>query len=254
MTSYSNALVGYTGYVGSNILEQESFSFLYNSKNIHQINDKYFDLIICSGAPGIKWKANKNADADYRTVKKLIDCLSTVEAKKIVLISTIDVYDIVDRVNENSPIDKNKLNPYGKHRRILEEFISENFDSIIIRLPGLFSKKMSSGILYDFISKNHKFLPVEGKVQLYNLDNIWEDIQIAVNNDLKEINFAIEPIRIKELARLFNYQHKKNAGFSKPYYDMQTIHSQAWGKDGPYLYSKLEVLKNIKLISAKSFH
>ena len=44
MTSYSNALVGYTGYVGSNILEQESFSFLYNSKNIHQINDKYFDL------------------------------------------------------------------------------------------------------------------------------------------------------------------------------------------------------------------
>ena len=147
MTSCSNALVGYTGYVGSTILEQESFSFLYNSKNIHQINDKYFDLIICSGAPGVKWKANKYADADYRTVKKLIDCLSTVEAKKIVLISTIDVYDIVDRVNENSPIDKNKLNPYGKHRRILEEFISENFDSIIIRLPGLFSKKMSSGIL-----------------------------------------------------------------------------------------------------------
>ena len=32
-----NALIGYTGFVGSNISNQIKFDFLFNSKNIHEI-------------------------------------------------------------------------------------------------------------------------------------------------------------------------------------------------------------------------
>ena len=44
----NNALIGYTGFVGMNILQQKPFMFLYNSKNIEEIKGKEFDLIVCS--------------------------------------------------------------------------------------------------------------------------------------------------------------------------------------------------------------
>ena len=55
-----SGLVGYTGYVGTNLFRQKSFTFLYNSKNIDDIKGIDFYLLICSGAPGIKWIANKS--------------------------------------------------------------------------------------------------------------------------------------------------------------------------------------------------
>ena len=43
-----NALIGYTGLVGKNILEQAGFEFFdefYNSSNIQDIKGKSFDII-----------------------------------------------------------------------------------------------------------------------------------------------------------------------------------------------------------------
>ena len=103
----TNALIGYTGFVGGNILKQHSFEHLYNSKNIEEIQNKNFELIVCAAAPGTKWLANKEPENDMATIERLITNLKTVTAKKFVLISSIDVYSPVDAVNEDTVIIKN---------------------------------------------------------------------------------------------------------------------------------------------------
>ena len=42
-----NALIGYTGLVGSHLLRQRSFSHLYNSSNIESISGECFDEVFC---------------------------------------------------------------------------------------------------------------------------------------------------------------------------------------------------------------
>ena len=247
-----NGLIGHTGFVGNNLSKQKSFPFLYNSQNIDKIKGKDFDLLICSGARGFKWMANKYVTEDYESINKLINCLSYVTVKRFVLISTVDVYYQVDKVNEDTAIQKSKLNPYGKHRRILEEYIVKNFNSTIIRLPGIFGKQMKGGLIHDYIFENFKFLPKEGLVQLYNLDNLWKDISLAINNELNVINFATEPIKITELAeKVFNYKSTKEFSGFVPHYNMQTKYSKIWGNKGFYLYSKKDIVEDIKVLSKK---
>jgi len=244
----NNSLIGYSGFVGNNILSQHSFENLYDIKNIEDIKGEEFNLVVCAAAPGIKWHANKKPEEDYNSIKRLMDNLKKVYTEKFVLISTIDVYPIVDKVNEDSQINKEKLLPYGKHRRMLEEFAENNFNSLIIRLPGIFGNGLKGNIIYDFLNKRYDFIPKEGILQFYYLENIWKDISIALKNNLNLLNITTEPIKISELSKIiFNVQtSKKWLVKKKPYYDMHSKYGHLWGKEGPYLYSKNEILSEIK--------
>jgi len=244
----NNALIGYTGFVGGNILEQKSFEELYDAENIEDIKGKEFNLIVCAAAPGIRWIANKEPEKDFYSIKRLMDNLEHVKAEKFVLISTIDVYSCVDGVNEDSPIQKDSLLPYGKHRRILEEFIENRFNSTIIRLPGIFGKGLKKNIIYDFLYNSFEFIHQDGIMQFYYLNHIWRDISKSLENNLKVINFATEPISVKELSKeVFGIDFINNLTSPAPYYDMHTKYGYLCGSNSPYLYSKSKVLKDIKL-------
>ncbi|MFQ5504898.1 MAG: pyridine nucleotide transhydrogenase, partial [Planctomycetota bacterium] len=86
------ALIGHTGFVGQNLQRQGSFDGLYNSGNIESIADRSYDLLVCAGAPGVKWKANQEPEVDLASIQRLIRSLERVAARKLVLISTVDVY------------------------------------------------------------------------------------------------------------------------------------------------------------------
>ena len=44
-----NCLIGYTGFIGKNILRQKKFTNFYNTKNINQISAHKFNLaLICA--------------------------------------------------------------------------------------------------------------------------------------------------------------------------------------------------------------
>jgi len=247
MTQLNSALVGYTGFVGGNILAQNKFRCLYNTKNIEDIRGKKFDLIICAAAPGTKWIANKEPQKDFFSIKKLMENLEKAKTKKFVLISTIDVYPTVDGVNEDSFIEEKSLLPYGKHRRIIEKFVENHFDSTIIRLPGIFGKGLKKNIIYDLIHGSSEFVHQDGLLQFYYLDHIWKDINKALDNNLKIINFATEPISVKELAKeVFGLDFNNNITSQAPYYDMRTKYGCLWGDNKTYLYSKYEVLEDMK--------
>ena len=114
------ALIGYTGFVGSNLALQYEFTDLYNSKNITDIAGKSYDLLICAGVKAQKWVANQQPEKDLADIQALIDQLSKAEIKQFVLISTIDVYPNPVNVDEDSLIDKTNHHPYCLNRLYLE--------------------------------------------------------------------------------------------------------------------------------------
>ena len=147
-----NALIGFSGFVGSTLLKQAKFDHLYRSTNISEIKNKSFNLVVCAGAPAQKWLANRDPHADNLKILNLIDQLSTIKAQKFILISTVDVFKNPVSVNEETPIDENGLNAYGFNRRLLEKFVENQFsESLIIRLPGLVGPGLRKNIIFDFL-------------------------------------------------------------------------------------------------------
>ncbi len=241
-------LIGYTGFVGGNILQQARFDMFYNSSNIEDIRGKSFDLLVSAGTPALVWLANKEPKKDLEAINKLTSSLQYVKAKKFVLISTIHVYPNPIGVDEDSEIDTVHQQPYGKHRFLLENFVRRHFDATIVRLPHLFGEGIKKGVAYDFLNKNQvEKIDSESVIQCYNLDYIWKDITTALNNNLKILNVATEPVSVKELARCAFEMEFENKTFAQPLKcDFHTKHAKIWGKNSKYLYDKREVLEDLK--------
>lgn len=246
----SHCLVGYTGYVGSTLLTQTEFDELYNSSNIKSIQGKEYALVVCAAAPAVKWKANKDPQADLDNINDLIDSLKHVKADKFVLISTVDVYKSPVDVSENSEIDPLVTEPYGRHRYYLEQFVKENFhDHTIIRLPGLFGKGLKKNFIYDLIHSNVLELThSKSEFQFYNMSNLWNDIQMALDNSLPLVNFATEPVSASEIAQyslgfLFNNITEKQPVFYNMKSDYAHIYNSG-SKEG-YMMSKEVILQAI---------
>lgn len=243
----TSALIGYTGFVGGNLRNQHPFEYLYNSKNIGEIQGKQFELAVCAGASGIKWLANKEPKNDLIAIEKLIENLKTIKTKKFILISTIDVYSSTIETNELSTIDKDKLAPYGKHRRMLEEFVETNFDSLIVRLPGLFGTGLKKNIIYDLIHKSYAFVNPKSTLQFYYLQNLWKDITKAMENHLKIVNLVSEPIIIADIAKnVFHIDLPSKDGDLPANYDIYSQYANLWSNSKHYLYSKESVLDDLQ--------
>ena len=145
-------LVGYTGFVGSNIVSKKSFQGLYNSKNIQSAYNTTPNLLVYAGLPAEKFIANKDPEGDMQKIQGAINNIKAINPKKLVLISTIDVYPFPNSVDEDSAIDKMELLPYGFDRLYLEEFVEQNLkEYLIVRLPGLFGTNIKKNFIYDFI-------------------------------------------------------------------------------------------------------
>lgn len=146
------SLVGYTGFVGSNIASNNDFTNLYNSKNIEESFGTNPDLLVYAGVRAEKYLANQNAQGDFEIVKDAFDNIKKINPKQIVLISSIDVYKNPVDVDEDSEIEIDGLHPYGLNRYYLEQWIENEFNnSLIIRLPGLFGKNIKKNFIYDMI-------------------------------------------------------------------------------------------------------
>ena len=147
------ALVGYTGFVGSNIYAAGQFDAVYNSKNIEQAYGTNPDLLIYAGLRAEKYLANHAPEKDMELIIQAEENITKINPKKLVLISTIDVFKVPKNVDENSEIDTENLHPYGYNRYQLELWAREKYpDALIIRLPGLFGKKIKKNFIYDYMN------------------------------------------------------------------------------------------------------
>src|SRR5262245_64497597 len=115
-----DALIGYTGFVGSSLLRQRPFEGRFRSTNVAELAGADFDLVVCAGAPAQKWLANKEPEADRARLEPLVRALDTLTCRRFVLISTVDVFARPFEVDEGTPVEEAGLHPYGLHRRMLE--------------------------------------------------------------------------------------------------------------------------------------
>ncbi len=284
------SLVGYTGFVGSNLNKQGDFSGLYNSKNIGEAFGSSPDVLYYSGLPAEKFLADKFPEKDEERVEQAAENILKINPKRVVLISTVDVYSITDNRTEAqlTPAE----NPYGANRLWLERFVEKNFKAHnIIRLPGLFGDNIKKNFIYDFMAYIPALLTAEkiktyGDIhpiiydmytiqdngfyrfnvgydkakakavfkeigfsainftdsravfQFYNLGNLYRDIATAIKEDISVLNLATEPLSAAEL-----YRHLTGDDFVN---EFKSEDAKAFGGVNGYLYSKQEVLDDIK--------
>ena len=245
-----HALFGYTGFVGGYLCKHIPFDYLYNSKNINQATNMSFDTIYISCIPAVKWIANKNPEADTKIINEIKDIFRTITAKKIILISTIDVYDnINNKSNENSNIDYLNNHTYGKNRYIFEQFIKNKFENYhIVRLPALFGFGLKKNIIYDLLNNNNvEKIYKNSSFQWYNLEWLNEDINIIIKNKIKTCNLFTEPLETKEILNLFPSYDYSNNPTNLFRYDVQSIYERyfPFGKN-KYIRSKNIVFNDIQ--------
>ena len=298
------SLVGYSGFVGSNICSKEKFDGLYDAKNVKDSYGTNPDLLVYSGVPAQKFIANQFPEEDFKVIENAIENIKKINPKKIVLISTIDIYKKPINVNEDSKIITDELQPYGKNRYYLEQWVKENYeDYLIVHLPGLYGKNIKKNFIYDLIHvipsmlKKEKFEELAKKdelirkyykleengfykylgnankdeekklkecflnigfsalnftdsrasYQFYNLSYLWEHICIALNNNIKILNLAVEPIKIQELYKYITGKEFVNEILTDiPEYNFKTKYEKVFGGKNGYILNKEFILKDIK--------
>lgn len=296
------SLVGYTGFVGSNIYRHGSISDVYNSKNIQSAFGKKPDVLIYAGIRAEKYIADKFPEKDFESICNAIENIKKINPKKLVLISTIDVYPEPYEVYEDATINEKILKPYGKNRIYLEKWVEDNISEFtIIRLPGLFGENIKKNFIYDYIYRIPKLLSEKkfeelcvvnpslreyyfindkgfyeckvlteksrmylldmfekmqfsalnftdsrGIFQFYNLQNLYGDIKIALNNNLNKVNLATEPISIAELYQYLTGKIFKNEiSITIPHYNFKTRYADYFGGQEGYIYNKRQILDDI---------
>ncbi|MCR5798973.1 MAG: NAD(P)-dependent oxidoreductase [Lachnospiraceae bacterium] len=161
----TSMLVGYTGFVGSNIDAAHQFTYRINSKNSDDAIGKKPDLLIYAGLRAEKYLANHEPEKDRATILDAFERIKGIRPGKVVLISTVDVYKDPKGVDEDTRIDASDMGAYGANRYELECLVRNEFaDALIIRLPGLFGKNIRKNFIYDFIN----VIPTMLKADKYN--------------------------------------------------------------------------------------
>lgn len=303
-------LVGYTGFVGSNIAAEHDFTWRINSKNKEESWGKKPDLLVYAGLRAEKFLANENPEMDMASIMEAMDQIKKIDPKKLVLISTVDVYKEPVHVDEDTPVDLEGLLPYGANRYRLEQMVREMWeDALIIRLPGLFGKNLKKNFIYDYIHviptmlKKEKFQELAAKstliekayrdlgngffkcnltekenltakeqyaieelkqeflhlgfsalnftdsrgvFQFYNLKNLWKDIQIALEKNIRLLNIATEPLSAAEIYQYLTKREFKNEILSNPpFYDYKSQFAELFGGKNGYFADKETILNEI---------
>lgn len=185
------ALVGYTGFVGSNIYAAGDFEAVYNSKNIEEAYGTNPDLLIYAGLRAEKYLANNAPEKDMELICQAEQNITKINPKKLVLISTIDVFKSPKGVDENSIIETEGLHPYGLHRYRLETWVREKYPStLIIRLPGLFGKNIKKNFIYDYINFIPFMLKAEKFTELSARDQELKKYYTMQDNGFYRVNVS----------------------------------------------------------------
>ncbi|WP_298068649.1 hypothetical protein [uncultured Mailhella sp.] len=242
-----SALIGYTGFVGTTLRSQTDFTEMFRSTDIQNIQGREYDFVISAGAPARKWYANAHPEEDLDAIKRLIGYLDTMTARTFVLISTVDVFKSPVGVDERSPITKTGLHPYGYHRLLLEQFVAKKFPkSLIVRLPGLVGAGLKKNILFDFLNDNNVHLIESRNVfQFYPMRQLWKDIHVALDNELRLIHLTAAPVDVRTVAQeCFRRDFANELDRPLVKYDMKTVYASLWGRT-EYQYSREESLRAI---------
>ena len=243
-------IIGNTGLVGTTLSESIDFDLNFNSSNLSDFPNMVKDgsELYLSCLPATKWMVNKNVTDDFENIMNILNLIKGKKYKKVVLISTIDVYTSLElKSNENTIPSIKNLN-YGNNRYLFEVLVKEYLQTEelkIFRLPALFNQHIKKNILFDLINNNNvKAINSNSLYQWYNLNNLSNDIMEYSNKYPNEIVFNLfpEPIDSLEIINLFpSLSSQVNFLENKIVYDFTTRFS-----NNGYISPKEKILIEIK--------
>ena len=248
------ALVGWTGFVGGALLPRVRPVARFRSTDIEELAAADVDEIVCAGAPAEKWRANADPDQDWANISRLINALDGSGARSCVLVSTVDVYADSRGADEDTVADSAQEQAYGRHRALLEEFVTGRFEeTLIVRLPGMFGPGLKKNLVFDLINQPEaRFAHSASTFQFYDVRDLWGHALLARDAGLRVVNLATEPVTAAQVAeQSFGVEYSCE---DRPQvaYDLRTTHAfPLAGREGPYLRSADEVLAGIRAWGAR---
>jgi nucleoside-diphosphate-sugar epimerase len=243
-----DALIGHSGFVGGAMLRARSFDFCYRSSDIDTIRGRQFDTIYCCGAPAEKWRANRDPAEDRARLATLTDALADVQASRMVLISTIDVYPRPAGVDEHTAIDVAASQPYGLHRYELEEFCRARFVTTVVRLPGLYGRGLKKNAIFDLLNdRGVEAIVGNARFQFYDVERVYEDVQRVVAAGIDVANITAEPVAMSDIAtQVFGRALPTPDMDAAPSYDVRSLYASLVGGQDGYWFDANTVMHGIR--------
>lgn len=242
------ALVGHTGFVGRHLARQRAWDALFDRQNIDAIRGRRFELLVCAGLPADRWRANGNPGGDRSNMLGLAGALGDVDADRVVLLSTVDVYPVPIGVDESTPIQATHREAFGEHRLEFEHRLADRFSVChVLRLPTAFGSEMRRNPLDDMIRRRElDGVDPRSLMQWYPIDRLADDIDIAVSNGLRVVNLCSQPLETGRLHREFFDDLRIGGRPGAPERrDVRTLHGRLFGGDDHYLMSADEAVHRI---------
>lgn len=247
------ALIGYSGFVGSNIHAKQDFDDLYNTSNFDQIVGRHYDLVVSAVGRADSHRINQAPDEDRESLRRFAQVLQTVSIDELVHMSTVCVFDASDRCDEDTTSDAESLTPYGRHRLELERVLLDSFGALCIRLPQLFGPGIKKGLIYDLMNDYRVgHIRPGGVFQHYDLTRLWADITTARDAGVSVLNLATEPVANARVAsEVFGIELSAPDGEESRFVDtytrnMITKYAATFGMTGDYLMSADDELDAIR--------
>jgi len=243
-----SCLIGYSGFIGSNLAQQHTFSDLYRSTNIADIEGKSYDLLVCSGVSAVKWRANQAPEEDRAGIDRLLGPLSRVRAERVILISTVDVYPAIKDVDETFDCKSRPNHAYGTHRLYVEDTIKKLFpDNFIVRLPAVFGPGLKKNVIYDLIHDNGlDVIQPDSVFQYYDVTALWDDLETMQAQGIRLANLATAPIATRTIMKTHFPGKNVGAKAGPPvFYDIRSQFADALGGHDGYRFDESQVLNRL---------
>jgi len=246
-----SALIGATGFVGGVLRGAQPFDGQFHSRNIAQLPMRDWDEIVCAGMPAEKWRANKYPEADAAALEWLWSPLQRVTARRVVLISTVDVYD--EPWNKNEEDRPDATHAYGRNRAELERRVLQAFDdAAVVRLSALYGPGLKKNALYDLLCGRPCPTSREALFQWYDIERLPRDLATVQAGGLQLAQIVSGPVSMGEVVdRCFPSAETAESGAGAPRYDLRTKHADLFGGREGYVEDTASSLAGVERFVAR---
>lgn len=137
------ALIGSNGTVGQSLLDTMQFDAVFNSHNLHCIQQHKWDTIVVAAPSGNRLAINRGNTDDLGDCHAIVTALAHTCVRKTVLIGSVDAVTAPDT-------------HYGHARLWLEENLPQCEERCVFRLATLIGSRIKKNLIFNL--KHNLFL------------------------------------------------------------------------------------------------
>ena len=163
------ALIGATGSIGEEIFNQllkiDNVSVSsFTRKNLSDILNNEFDIVICGAPSSGKLKTNLGLDNSDKDIEELCRIIKEIKTNRFILISSQSVIYEAEKL-------------YGKvQKKVLDSVLVHHSNYIVYLVDTLYGTSLNKGFISDIITKQWSFLFDDYIQKLPELMNYYKRI------------------------------------------------------------------------------